>query len=76
MPRKTRRQLVGGKQEDIDRQEREEGLRALAHELHSQWREIIHQPTEPGDTPVSLPQAKTMLLTAPVGTGNSKNRGL
>src|ERR1700738_3490762 len=33
MPRKTRRQLIG-KQEDIERQEREDALLALEHELH------------------------------------------
>lgn len=34
MPRKTRRRMAGGKQEDAERREREEELRNLAQELH------------------------------------------
>lgn len=33
MPRKTRRRIVGGKQEDAEQREREEQLRELAREL-------------------------------------------
>ena len=36
MPRKTRRQLVG-KQEDVERKEREAELLALEWELHLVW---------------------------------------
>jgi hypothetical protein len=36
VPRRTRKQLVG-KQEDIDRDDREAALRELAWELHLAW---------------------------------------
>ncbi|MGH7158187.1 MAG: hypothetical protein ACREGD_03920 [Candidatus Saccharimonadales bacterium] len=36
MPRKTRRRMVGGKQEDAERREREEQLRDLARELRGE----------------------------------------
>jgi len=36
MPRKTRRQLIG-KQEDIEREEREAALHDLELELHLAW---------------------------------------
>lgn len=69
MPRKTRRQLVG-KQEDIERQEREDALRALEDELHQQQTGKPDDPspaiTEPVEMIVSLFQAKTMLLTVHV----------
>lgn len=52
MPRLTRRQLVG-KDEDIERQEREEELRALEVELHKAQREevvislpVVSEPTQ------------------------------
>jgi len=57
MPRKTRRQLVG-KHEDIERQEREDGLQALEDELHRLQIETIDNllplATEPGEMAVSL----------------------
>jgi len=68
MPRKTRRQLVG-KQEDVERQEREDELRALEQELHQQQQEDFENPlptlTEPMEMIVSLFQAKIRLLTVP-----------
>lgn len=67
MPRKTRRQLVG-KQEDIERQERENALHTLEVELHREQQESENIPptvTEPEEAAISLFQAKTMLLTVP-----------
>jgi len=67
MPRKTRRQLVG-KQEDAERQEREDTLRALEAELHREQqenKEILPLVAEPAEIIVSLFQAKTMPLTVP-----------
>jgi hypothetical protein len=49
MPRKTRRQLVG-KQEDAEREEREDALRALEQELHQEQENLDDPPsvvTEP-----------------------------
>ncbi len=34
MPRKTRRQLVGGKREDVEQREREQALERLRWELY------------------------------------------
>lgn len=69
MPRKSRRQLVG-KQEDVERREREEALRALEHELHQQQQEDYESPrptiTEPADMARRLFQAKIMPLTVPL----------
>lgn len=65
MPRKTRRQLVG-KQEDIERQEREDALRALEQELHREQENPDDPPSvviEPMEMIVSLFQAKIRLLT-------------
>ena len=68
MPRKTRRQLVG-KQEDVERQEREDELRALERELHQEQQEnenLLPQATEPTEMIISLFQAKIMPLTVPI----------
>jgi uncharacterized membrane protein YccC len=66
MPRKTRRQLVG-KKEDVEREGREAALRALEDELHHQQQENSEDPlqviSEPMEMLGSLFQAKTMLLT-------------
>ena len=68
MPRKTRRQLVG-KQEDIEREEREAELRDLAWELHLAWAiggdnsELSE--VELTERAVSQPEAKQSLLTVP-----------
>ena len=65
MPRKTRRQLIG-KQEDIERQEREDALRALEDELHQQQENLDDPPSaiiEPMEMIVSLFKAKRMPLT-------------
>lgn len=71
MPRKTRRQLVG-KQEDIDREQQEADLQAMAWELHLAWvlGEIKSEPgeVELADQNESRHQAKTLLLTVPTGT--------
>jgi hypothetical protein len=71
MPRKTRRQLVG-KQEDIDREERETALRGLAWELHLAWmlgdKKSERGEVEPSDQAESQCRAKILLLTLPIGT--------
>jgi hypothetical protein len=71
MPRRTRRQLVG-KQEEVDRQEREEALRVLAWELHVDWfiggKDFQADEVELTQQAVALLQAKTMLLTVPMRT--------
>ena len=67
MPRKTRRQLVG-KQEDIERQEREDALRTLERELRRERQEnenILPLVTEPAEMITSLFKAKMTLLTVP-----------
>jgi hypothetical protein len=68
MPRKTRRQLVG-KQEDVERQEREEALRLLELELRlAQIAKIIRllrPEVEPVEDDKSQSQAQTMPLTVP-----------
>jgi hypothetical protein len=67
MPRKTRRQLVG-KQEDIERQEREDELRALERELHQEQQEnenFLPQVIKPAEMVIPLFQAKIRLLTLP-----------
>jgi len=64
MPRKTRRQLVG-KQEDVERQEREAALEALTLELHLAWAigdKNMPDEVEPVDQGESQPQAKKVLL--------------
>ena len=38
MPRKTRRQLVGGKLEDLPIEDGRRSLAALSRELHRSWR--------------------------------------
>lgn len=72
MPRKTRRQLVG-KQEDIERQEREDALRVLERELRLVQSAIGDKKLWPDELEltqqaVSQPEAKTMLLTVLLGT--------
>lgn len=71
MPRRTRKRLVG-KQEDIEREEREAALRDLAWELHLAWaigeEKFSYDDVEPTDQTESRDQAKTMLLTVHVGT--------
>jgi len=71
MPRKTRRQLVG-KQEDIERQEREDVLRALEWELHlmqsAKSGDFLPETFEPAEDVISLLQAEIMLLTVPTRT--------
>lgn len=71
MPRNTRRQIVG-KQEDIDREQKEADLQALAWELHLAWAlgEIKSElgEVELTDQDESRHQAKTLLLTVPTGT--------
>ena len=64
MPRKTRRQLVG-KQEDIEREEREEALRVLERELHlvQKIKNSVPRIIERAADDISQLQAKTMLLT-------------
>jgi hypothetical protein len=66
MPRKTRRQLVG-KQEDAEREQREDALRALERELHqpqSQQNEnSLPVIREQDGIIVPLVQAKIMPLT-------------
>lgn len=71
MPRKTRRQLVG-KQEDIEREEREAELSALEWELHLAWaigkENFSSAEVEPSDQAESRDQAITVHLTVPIGT--------
>lgn len=66
MPRKTRIQMVG-KQEDAERQEREDALLALEHELHQLGPGNVNDPLsaniEPVGITVSLLQAIRMPLT-------------
>jgi hypothetical protein len=68
MPRQTRRQLVG-KQEDGEREEREEELRALEWELRLAWTKGDINSASPevelAEPAVSQLQAKTSLLTVP-----------
>ena len=70
MPRKTRRQLVG-KQENIEREEREAELAALEWELHLAWvigeKKSSSDEVEPSDQAECQPQAKTSLLTGSCG---------
>jgi hypothetical protein len=65
MPRRTRRQLVG-KEEDVERREREEELRALERELHQEKREEVERlhssSAELVEKLASLSQAKIMAL--------------
>jgi hypothetical protein len=71
MPRRTHRQLAG-KQEDIDREEREAELRTMAWELHLAWalgdKKSDDEEVELDDQAELLTQAITMLLTCPAGT--------
>jgi hypothetical protein len=66
MPRKTRRQLIG-KEEDIEREEREDALRALKSELrqaHIQKSDdLLPEIIEPAEEIKSLFQAIEMPLT-------------
>ena len=69
MPRKTRRQLVG-KQEDIEREEREEALCALQCELHlvQDIRNSAPHIIERAADDISQTQAKKVLLTVHMRT--------
>jgi len=73
MPRKTRRQLVG-KQEDIEREQLEEGLCALARELHlvQTIKSSVPYVIERAADDLPLLQAKTMLLTVHTRTDTRK----